>query len=49
MQGCDLHTLPADALVLPTPSLPLPYEQPCDEPRLRYDVESMQHWIDLNA
>jgi len=49
MQGCDLHAFPVDFFVLPTLSLPLPSEPSGDEPRIRDDVESLQHWIDMNA
>jgi len=48
MQDCDLLVLsPRNALVM-AEWQPLA-EELYDEPELRYEVESMQHWIDLNA
>ena len=50
MQGCDLLApVSADVFVLPTEQPIVVCEQASDEPRLRYDVESLQHWLDLNA
>jgi hypothetical protein len=50
MQGCELlDSVSADAFVLPTEQPVVPHDLASDEPRLRYDVESLQQWIDLNA
>jgi hypothetical protein len=48
MQDCDLLTPPALDLLDPAVG-PASYEGANDEPALRYEVESMQHWLDLNA
>jgi hypothetical protein len=47
MQDHDLLTLPRDVNLPADPFLPA--NEVDEEPPLRYDVESMQHWIDLNA
>jgi hypothetical protein len=50
MQGCELlDSVSPDVFVLTTEQPAVPHPQASDEPRLRYDVESLQHWIDLNA
>jgi hypothetical protein len=47
MQDQDLLTLPRD-FELPAERF-LPAYEADEEPPLRYEVESMQHWLDLNA
>ena len=49
MQGCDLLTPVAVDVRLLTAEAPAPREPREQEPALRYEVESLQHWIDLNA
>lgn len=48
MQDCDLLTLPPRDALTTVDRLAVVGE-PNEEPQLRYDVESLQHWIDLNA
>jgi hypothetical protein len=49
MQGCELLApVVVDVRVLAA-EVPAPRETREQEPALRYEVESLQHWIDLNA
>ena len=49
MQYQDLLTLSPLDLLDPTTAVPVPPGETSDEPSLRYEVESLQHWLDLNA
>ena len=56
MQACDLLALcPLAPAAAETPKPAPPAARPTTrdrnrhEPPLRYEVESMQHWLDLNA